>query len=41
MNALAQRAASRRLDAMLTGHFRTTAENAVVVEVAQWSDVVP
>ena len=29
---------SRRLDAMLTGHAATSAENAVVVELKQWSD---
>ena len=29
---------SRRLDAMLTGHSPTSAENAVVVELKQWSD---
>jgi hypothetical protein len=29
---------SRRLDAMLTGHSPTSAENAVVVEPKQWSD---
>jgi hypothetical protein len=29
---------SRRLDAMLTGHDTTSAENAVVVELKQWSD---
>ena len=29
---------SRRLDAMLTGHFPTGAENAVFVELKQWSD---
>ena len=28
---------SRRLDAMLTGHAATSAENAVVVELKQWS----
>ncbi len=28
---------SRRLDAMLTGHSPTSAENAVVVELKQWS----
>ena len=28
---------SRRLDAMLTGHASTSAENAVVVELKQWS----
>jgi hypothetical protein len=28
----------RRLDAMLTGHSPTSAENAVVVELKQWSD---
>lgn len=28
---------SRRLDAMLTGHDTTSAENAVVVELKQWS----
>ena len=28
---------SRRLDAMLTGHATTSAENAVVVELKQWS----
>ena len=33
---------SRRLDAMLTGHSATSAENAVVVELKQWSgDVGP
>jgi hypothetical protein len=29
---------SRRLDAMLTGHSPTSAENAVVVELKQWSN---
>ena len=29
---------SRRLDAMLTGHAATSAENAVVVELKQWGD---
>lgn len=29
---------SRRLDAMLTGRSPTSAENAVVVELKQWSD---
>ena len=29
---------SRRLDAMLTGHASTSAENAVVVELKQWSN---
>ena len=29
---------SCRLDAMLTGHSPTSAENAVVVELEQWSD---
>ena len=29
---------SRRLDAMLTGQSATSAENAVVVELKQWSD---
>jgi uncharacterized protein len=29
---------SRRLDPMLTGHSPTSAENAVVVELKQWSD---
>ncbi len=29
---------SRRLDAMLTGHSPTSAENAVVVELKQWSE---
>ncbi len=29
---------SRRLDAMLTGHSPTRADNAVVVELKQWSD---
>jgi hypothetical protein len=29
---------SRRLDAMLTGHSSTSAENAVVVELKDWSD---
>lgn len=29
---------SRRLDAMLTGHSPTGAENAVVVELKQWGD---
>ncbi len=29
---------SRRLDALLTGHSSTSAENAVVVELKQWSN---
>ena len=29
---------SRRLDAMLTGHAASSAENAVVVELKQWSE---
>jgi hypothetical protein len=29
---------NRRLDAMLTGHSPTAAENAVVFELKQWSD---
>ena len=29
---------SRRLDAMLTGHARTSAENAVIVELKQWGE---
>ena len=32
---------SRRLDAMLTGHATTSAENAVIVELKQWGGTAP